>query len=140
MHSDTDSNSITNCSDQRTNKSKTDLYSSISIENGEKAASFCDIESSSEGGREIRADIVSVGVIIELVFEFFLASSAIFVFRRKDTLVTALMRDSIYKLILSRSVMRQGKIVNIHTYIHTNLFGKGFKKRSRGLMWTYYLK
>ena len=32
----------------------------------------------------------------------------------------------------------------IHTYIHTyihNLFGKeGFKKRSRGLMWTYYLK
>ena len=28
----------------------------------------------------------------------------------------------------------------IHTYIH-NLFGKeGFKKRSRGLMWTYYLK
>ena len=30
--------------------------------------------------------------------------------------------------------------LHTYTYIH-NLFGKeGFKKRSRGLMWTYYLK
>ena len=30
--------------------------------------------------------------------------------------------------------------IHTYTYIH-NLFGKeGFKKRSRGLMWTYYLK
>ena len=31
-------------------------------------------------------------------------------------------------------------MLHTYTYIH-NLFGKeGFKKRSRGLMWTYYLK